>query len=66
MIEPAIIQKRVSKRLIVKFSHSITLSSVQNDLPTELVNLNPNGDELIPSKETNQIEGATEMEELLR
>ena len=66
VIEPAIIQKtreQTTSCKILSFYHS---QSVQNDLPTELVSLDPNVDEPTSMKETQNIEGVAEMEELLR
>ena len=66
VIEPAIIQKtreQTTSCKILSFYHS---QSVQNDLPTELVSLDPNVDEPTSMKETKDIEGVAEMEELLR
>ena len=66
VIDPSIIQKtreQMTNCKIFSFFHS---QSVTNDLPTELVNNTTDGDKPISKTDTNQIEGRTEMEELLR
>lgn len=66
VIEPAIIQKTREQRSNCKIFSFFHSQSVQNDLPTEVVNNGPGEREPMSKSETSQIEGKAEMEELLR